>query len=270
MGIPVYLIIFIVCQIYLIGLAWDAVSPFVWSCIVTASGNSFLLGTHAKYDSSDRLYPVQPLLLCLCCIPIPADINCTRRRQGLRSSLGSSRCLFTMVNYTSTHSERGHHWRLWINILLSGRTTISRIRVRKNLISITLTLYVLALCVTVTHAFWSVCAYRWRIYKKIGADPEIRSESSSYAITRCKRKFLPAATLDMYRWYQILLTILKIDMFFFLGYSIQYLVLVLHAGDVEFPLTIIALPLTFLFLLLAVYAVNANSFLLSTTYSHLL
>ncbi|CAO3704086.1 unnamed protein product [Rhizopus stolonifer] len=80
--------------------------------------------------------------------------------------------------------------------------------------------------------------YGWRIYKKIGADPDIR---------------------NMYRWYQIFITILKLDIFFFLGFSIQFLVLVLQKGDAEYPLTIIALPATCIALVLAVYAVRHES-----------
>ncbi|KAG1054062.1 hypothetical protein G6F46_000507 [Rhizopus delemar] len=80
--------------------------------------------------------------------------------------------------------------------------------------------------------------YGWRIYKKIGADPDIR---------------------NMYRWYQIFLTIIKLDIFFFLGFSIQFLVLVLQKGDAEYPLTIVALPATCLALILAVYAVRHES-----------
>ncbi|KAI8099479.1 uncharacterized protein BX664DRAFT_377361 [Halteromyces radiatus] len=80
--------------------------------------------------------------------------------------------------------------------------------------------------------------FGWKIYRAIGADPEIR---------------------NMYRWYQILLSLLKLDMFFFLAYSIQYLVLVLQMTDYEFALTIVALPVTCLFLILIVYAVRHES-----------
>ncbi|RKP11239.1 hypothetical protein BJ684DRAFT_4811, partial [Piptocephalis cylindrospora] len=77
--------------------------------------------------------------------------------------------------------------------------------------------------------------FGWRIYKKIGAD------------VRKKR---------MYRAYHILLMLLKLDVFFFIGFAVQFIMLVLKFDDAEFSLTIVALPVIILILLAAVYAVR--------------
>ncbi|KAF9929402.1 hypothetical protein FBU30_001606 [Linnemannia zychae] len=82
--------------------------------------------------------------------------------------------------------------------------------------------------------------FGWKIYKKIGADP------------RMKR---------MYRAYQIYLVLIKMDLFFFVGFSIQFIYLTLRRGaaDPEFWLTIVVLPLTFVILYVAIYAVRHES-----------
>ncbi|KAF9095231.1 hypothetical protein BGX23_000840 [Mortierella sp. AD031] len=82
--------------------------------------------------------------------------------------------------------------------------------------------------------------FGWKIYKKIGADP------------RMKR---------MYRAYQIYLVLIKVDMFFFVGFSIQfiYLTLTKRMSDPEYWLTIIVLPLTIPILGIAIYAVRHES-----------
>lgn len=80
--------------------------------------------------------------------------------------------------------------------------------------------------------------FGWKIYKKIGADPEMKK---------------------MYRWYQILLLLLKLDFFFFLGFTVQFMVLVLDVDDPEFALTLVAIPATMVVLAMAVYGLRQEN-----------
>ncbi|KAI0690668.1 hypothetical protein BC835DRAFT_1280513 [Cytidiella melzeri] len=65
--------------------------------------------------------------------------------------------------------------------------------------------------------------FGWKVYKFLGADRRIRT---------------------MYTWYQIYLCLIKFDLFFWVGFSIQFIWLVLNNNDAEYYLTCAALPLS--------------------------
>lgn len=77
--------------------------------------------------------------------------------------------------------------------------------------------------------------FGWKVYKTLGADRRIK---------------------QMFANYQIFICLVKFDVFFFIGFGVQLIFLVLKREDWEHYVTIVAMPLSFILLLVGHWAVT--------------
>jgi hypothetical protein len=105
---------------------------------------------------------------------------------------------------------------------LSGTTGISHIPINVLTTAIPIVISIAEL-IYICLAWKIYHEFGWKVYKFLGADRRIKKMYASYQVFQCLVKF---------------------DVFFWVGFSVQFIWLVLNASDWEYYVTCAALPLS--------------------------
>ncbi|KAI7824911.1 hypothetical protein BX661DRAFT_172113 [Kickxella alabastrina] len=189
------------------------------------SGSTKMSITQESFIVYDVIFIVAQLFLLMLCWEAVAHKNTI---QIIAATLFNVMCLiYSFIQYTTFY------------IHPSSSAGIFQKDNDMRVLQIT-TMVVYSLCsVAFAMLTWELYQlFGWKTYKKLGANLALRRA---------------------YKWHQILLTLLKLDIFFFISYSVQLATLVLRVSDPETWIQIgVVIPGSIVFLVLSFWALKVE------------
>jgi hypothetical protein len=115
----------------------------------------------------------------------------------------------------------------------------------------------------IVSTFYLYKQFSWSVFERYGGDKGIKKALRFYEVCCDSAAVFPATVRrgkhNMLTILQVYLSLLKFDFFFFLAFTVLFLVVVTETSDLEFYLTIVAIPVTIIIFIFALLWVKRES-----------